>query len=335
MNRSAGPPLGRQPDGRPALDPEVVEQAVAWHVALLSGSADDAQRAACLAWRQASEAHECAWQRIAALGQGMRAASGEIAAPLARQVLRSATGGARRTVLKTFAGLGLLGGGALLARELRLHDAIGADYRSATGEQRWIALADGTRLLLNTATSVDVHYDAEQRRVHLRHGEILVESAPDAARRPFLVSTAQGDILPVGTRFSVRQERDGGPVGVAVFDGAVDLRPARGTALRLRAGQQSAFTAGGAAPAQPLRAGQEAWRDGMLVVERMPLPDFIAELDRYRPGRLRCDPAVAHLRVSGAFPLHAPDEVLALLAETLPIRIGHFTRYWVTVGPRT
>ncbi|THF62996.1 DUF4880 domain-containing protein [Pseudothauera nasutitermitis] len=335
MNHPAESLLGRQPDGIPALDPAVVEQAIAWHVALLSGSADDAQRAACLAWRQADETHECAWQRIASLGQGMRAASGEVAPPLARYLLRSAAGGARRIVLKSFAGLGLLGGGVLLANELRLHDAIGADHRTATGEQRWITLADGTRILLNTATSIDVRYGAELRQIRLRSGEILVETAPDAARRPFLVSTAHGDVLPVGTRFSVRQDQGDGPIAVAVFDGTVEIRPAHGAALRLHAGQQSAFTAQGTVPAHLLHAGQEAWRDGMLVVERMPLPDFIAELERYRPGRLSCDPAVAHLRVSGAFPLHAPDEVLALLAETLPIRIEHFTRYWVTVRLRT
>ena len=72
----------------------------------------------------------------------------------------------------------------------------------------------------------------------------------------------------------------------------------------------------------------------MLVVERMRLADFLAELDRYRPGYLRCDPQVADLRVSGAFPLRAPDDVLALLAETLPVRLRSMSRYWVTVLPR-
>ena len=55
---------------------------------------------------------------------------------------------------------------------------------------------------------------------------------------------------------------------------------------------------------------------------------------RYRPGLLRCDPAVAPLRVSGAFQLHDTDAVLAALPATLPVSVRYRTSYWVTIGPR-
>lgn len=41
----------------------------------------------------------------------------------------------------------------------------------------------------------------------------------------------------------------------------------------------------------------------MLMADRMPLAEVLAELARYRRGLLRCDPQLARLAVSGAYPL--------------------------------
>jgi transmembrane sensor len=72
----------------------------------------------------------------------------------------------------------------------------------------------------------------------------------------------------------------------------------------------------------------------MLLARNMRLADVVAEMSRYRSGVLRCDPAVAELRVSGAVSLADTDAGLALLARSLPLRIEQASRYWVTVAPR-
>ncbi|MNP16292.1 fec operon regulator FecR [compost metagenome] len=71
----------------------------------------------------------------------------------------------------------------------------------------------------------------------------------------------------------------------------------------------------------------------MLVADDWRLGDFIAQLQRYRSGHLGCDPAVAALRISGAFHLGNTDTVLDNLTSTLPVRIRRFSRYWVSVEP--
>lgn len=76
----------------------------------------------------------------------------------------------RRTLLKSLLLLlGVGGSGFLyqspLGRELR------ADYRTATGEIKPIVLSDGTQLVLNTASAVDVHYDDRQRLIRLHAGK--------------------------------------------------------------------------------------------------------------------------------------------------------------------
>jgi transmembrane sensor len=64
----------------------------------------------------------------------------------------------------------------------------------------------------------------------------------------------------------------------------------------------------------------------------MLLSEFTAELSRYRPGLLRCAPEVADLKVSGTYQLADTEQILQLLARSLPLRIDYRTRYWVSIG---
>ena len=61
--------------------------------------------------------------------------------------------------------------------------------------------------------------------------------------------------------------------------------------------------------------------------------DFIEELGRYRPGVLRCDPAVQGLSISGAFRIDDTDTVLENLSKTLPVKVRYVTRYWASIEP--
>ena len=72
----------------------------------------------------------------------------------------------------------------------------------------------------------------------------------------------------------------------------------------------------------------------MLVADNMSLGDFVEELARYRSGYLACDPAVADLRVVGGFPLNQPDQALAMLEASLPVKVHETFPWWVTVRAR-
>jgi len=80
---------------------------------------------------------------------------------------------------------------------------------------------------------------------------------------------------------------------------------------------------------------QAAWVGGMLAADRMPLGELLGELARYRSGRLRCDPEVAALAVSGAFPLDDIERSLAMLEAIYPLAVRRGAGgWWITVGPR-
>jgi transmembrane sensor len=216
---------------------------------------------------------------------------------------------------------------------------VAGDFRTAAGEQRRLALPDGSRLHLNTASAVDMAFAADTRGLVLYKGEILVETAfdPTQLQRPFLVQTNQGRIRALGTRFTVREISNGrgGQTHVTVLDQAVSIRPALVTAeTRLEAGQQAHFTRTQQPLARFAPVGEPPWIRGQIIADRQRLGDFIQELARYRPGILRCDPAVAHLRISGVFQISDTDQVLSIVAETLPVRVSRLTDFWVSVGPK-
>jgi ferric-dicitrate binding protein FerR (iron transport regulator) len=58
-----------------------------------------------------------------------------------------------------------------------------AGLRTATGEQKTIDLADGSRVVLNTASAWDIVFNAEERRLKLHAGEIQAGSRCSGCRR--------------------------------------------------------------------------------------------------------------------------------------------------------
>ncbi|CCI75920.1 unnamed protein product [Klebsiella pneumoniae subsp. rhinoscleromatis SB3432] len=75
-----------------------------------------------------------------------------------------------------------------------------------------------------------------------------------------------------------------------------------------------------------------AWTQGVLSFSDKPLGEMIATLSRYRNGVLRCDPAVAGLRLSGTFPLKNTDAILNVIAKTLTFKIQLVTQCLVNIS---
>lgn len=306
----------------------VLHAAANWYLDLQDAPACLATREAHRRWLEADPAHRQAWARLEKL-QGKLAG---LPPALARPTLRGVNA-KRRDSLKLLGLLLLTGSAAGLGWQSAPLRNLRADQRTATGEQRRLRLADGGSLQLNSDTALDLAYGERLREVRLLQGEILVQTAVDPQSRPFVVHTAQGSILALGTRFMVR--RDGERTQVRVLQQAVEVRTqaAPDQPLRLEAGQQLWFSAQKCGALEPLDSQADAWTRGMLIVNDWPLPRFIAELARYRPGLLGCDPQLASLRISGAFQLADSDAVLDNLSNTLPLRIRRFSRYWVRIEP--
>ncbi|MGC6370788.1 FecR domain-containing protein [Pseudomonas sp. K2I15] len=312
-----------------SIDPLILGEAADWMVQLQSGCATDEDRRAIAQWQGRSAQHAQAWQRAQAILGDFNSVPAAIAGDTLKRIGRKKPLGRRQA-------LGLLlaaAPAAWLAYRQVPWQQWTADQHTAIGEQKNLTLPDGTRLLINTGSSLNIAFSDQVRRIELLKGEVLITTAKDSAHRPFIVQTRHGTARALGTRFSVRvgEQRS----RVAVTEGAVELLPEHASqGVIVKAGEQGAFSADRVAFVQPLDVSALTWENGMLLAQHMRLADLLDELGRYRAGVLRCHDSVANLTVSGAFSLRDTDASLHLLQETLPVKVSSLTGYWVTVEPR-
>lgn len=316
---------GRAQAGDAVIAPAILDEAAAWLVQLHAGEPSEADRQACAQWRQRSREHALAWARA----ERLLGRLGNLPPELAMPTLGRDRGLGRRQALKQ---LGVLLGAVPLAwaawREAPWQDWL-ADQHTAIGEVREAALPDGSQLTLNTDSAVDLHFHGERRLVRLLRGELLLRIA--AGHRPLLVDTTMGTLASSTGRFSLRERGD--DAQLVVLEGTVRVSPRDGAPVWLTAGQQGRFDRNRVGSLTSADAAAVAWTRGMLMADRMALGELAAELARYRRGVLRCDPAVAGLAISGAYPLHDRERSLAMLAATYPVRVRRLTDYWISLEP--
>lgn len=311
--------------------PEVIARAAAWLVQMQEGKLTAEAERQLQAWRLENAEHERAWQAAMQLKNMM----GSVPSGLSQPVLSRQRLDRRQLLLSISVIATALPMTWVAYRQLPM---LTADYRTATGEQRQIILPDGSQLQLNTGSLVDVQFDAQQRLIRLHRGEIAIQTASDnfiqensTHKRPFIVATPVGSIRALGTRFAVRT-LDSDITQVEVYEHAVALKLAEGAIeTRLETGKKAQFDRQKIHFVEDHHQFTAAWANGQIIADNQRLGDFIAELARYHSGVLRCDPAVAELRISGVFHLKNPLQVLTVVAGTLPVRISRVTDYWVAI----
>lgn len=195
-------------------------------------------------------------------------------------------------------------------------------YSTGPGEQRTIVLADGSRVILNTRTTLSTTILARQRDVALENGEAFFEVAHDPSR-PFRVLTPLGQVTVMGTRFNVY--RRPGSLEVTTEQGLVRVssagQPDATKDLLVSAGEGAAIVAPGAKP--QLRHADlrriENWRQRRLEFDSIPLAELLEEFSRYTTASLHpATPEIGALRVSGVF--HLGD--ITALSVTLDAAFG-------------
>ena len=315
------------------VDP-ITRAAIDWMLRLESGDACPSERQVFKAWLAENPDHMAAWQRVAGvlkapmadLQSVERRSPGQLQA--ARRVLLGGTSGSRKKALQGGLLLLLLGlGAAGLVDRVTPLAGLMADQHTGTGERKTIQLDDGSLLTLNARSAVDIQFSHGQRRVHLRQGELQVEVAVDPGR-PFVVTTAQGRVQALGTRFMVRQGAEESLASVQQH--SVQLDTLGGQQRRIDTGQAVSFTASQIDPQIPTSRSQTDWLQGRVELHDEPLQALVDALRPYQSGVLRISPEAAKVRVFGVFPLDNTPLTLSALAQTLPIKV---TRYgpWLTL----
>jgi transmembrane sensor len=313
------------------LDPKALEEAAEWLVLWSERELSEHERAEWEHWKASSPERGQAWARA----QMLQSRMGGLPRSLAMAALDRPNSPERRAAMIKLAMLMAVMPAGWGAWALSRRQQWTADYRSAVGERRELTLADGSQIILNTDTAIDVLFDSVQRLIRLRAGEIMVRTAVDPSSRPFLVITANGSMQALGTKFSVREGES--RTHLVVLEGAVKVMLAdnrQAQPMVINAGERTDFSAHRFAEVTLADRDAGAWTQGMLMVDKMRLADFAAELARYRRGFVRCDPAIAELRVSGVYPISETSLTLNMLVQTYGIKVAdHLGGLWVTLSP--
>jgi len=189
-------------------------------------------------------------------------------------------------------------------------------FVTAIGEQRDVALEDGTRLRLDADTRVDVRMTRRARDIRLVHGRVRIVAGADASR-PLRVLAMDAEIRDIGTTFQV--SRSDRVLDVVLFEGKVRVTRAGSdaAAVDLAPGEQVRVTAAGIGDVEAARLDEAvAWTEGRIVFRNRRMDDLLAEFNRYSATPIRIapgQPELAALRVSGTVDVDDRDSLLQAL----------------------
>ena len=317
-------------DTRVLPTPAQEQAALAW-LSLLHDQPSSGDQATFSHWLQADPAHAEAYAQAQVIWElsevPARTRADEDA--LALQGYLNAMNRARRSSVRRWSGGLALAASLLLMVSMgagwqpsRWFDDLGADYVSAPGQVRSVTLADQSVITLDADSAIAVDFSGGERHVEVRRGAAFFSVSHTG--EPFVVDANRGEARVLGTQFEVRLQ----PMGaqVSVLSGRVGVTPAKGAEQQvLGADQQVAYSAGHARALQAIDAqAQLAWRQGWLNYYKAPLADVVQDLRRYYPGRiLLLNDELGARRISGSFPSHDPQAVLASLQGVLGFQQNH------------
>ncbi len=300
--------------GDPARDARtdaVTGAALDWFARRQGGVPDTAQDQAFQAWLGADTAHAAAYARVEALWRTPSFAAAVARQAPARRAFRRPTARLALRLAASIAIVAVLGAG--MARIAGIPLRLPADYATDVGTEQLARLDDGTQLVLDTASAVDIRYTDGQRQITLKDGRIFVTVAPNG--RPFQVVAGNVVIRDIGTAFSV--ERNGDAVTVAVRQGEVRVKAHGATELDLHANEAGGYADGRMTAATPITPDIAfAWLDHRLFFQERPLGEVVDALRRYQRGWIvLANPALRRIKVSGGYDLRDPAAAIRDLAR--------------------
>lgn len=194
-------------------------------------------------------------------------------------------------------------------------------YSTRIGEQRSIALADGSVVQLNSQSQLRVRFSKNERLVELSRGQALFEVFKDASR-PFIVVSDSARVKAVGTQFDVNHHKQG--IVVTVVEGRVAVtQPSTTQPMYLVAGDR--VTLGSNVAPRTERANVDsalAWTHRRLIFDDTPLTEVIEEFNRYNVRRFVIDDAsLEGFHIRGTFDANKPERLVTFLSQRFDLSV--------------
>ncbi|MCC8034601.1 MAG: FecR domain-containing protein [Rikenellaceae bacterium] len=175
------------------------------------------------------------------------------------------------------------------------------------GERSQVVLPDGTKVWLNSASSIEYSrpFPGRQKRIKME-GEAYFEARHDK-KTPLVVSTGGLNIKVVGTKFNIRNDDNDHRVTTVLLEGAVAATTDRSdrSAVMMRPGHKLVYdmvTGAMQLVDDPMVSQSINWIDGRFAFENETFENIISEFKRYFNVDVRImDEGIKKERFSGQF----------------------------------
>lgn len=233
----------------------------------------------------------------------------------------------------------LVGGSATAAAAVaagwvgNFQDYVISDEFTSIAEVRETRLPDGSGVTLDANSAIAIDFSDNRRQVLLQRGRAFFDVATDS-HRPFRVMAKGGSVEAIGTQFVVNVSGD--EVTTSVQESAVSVTAPSGQDARVMLGQMVSYSRVEIGRVEMADGEVEtAWRRGQLIFSDKPLKSVVADVNRYRRGRLQIvGSGLENLRISGVFDIKNPDGILEAIVRTLPVRAIEVTPLLVVLIPQ-
>lgn len=194
------------------------------------------------------------------------------------------------------------------------------ELRVPEGKRTQIELADGSRVWVNSATTISfpIKFDGNERRIRV-DGEVYLEVA-HKADCPFRVEANGFTVEVLGTKFGVTAYPALQPPQVVLAEGRVEV--VRGDTARYQLQPGQLLTLGQQPQIEEVEAyTYTSWKDGLLYLNGTTLGEILNWLAKQYAVDINCAPGSSRLKVYGKLILEdRVEEVLNNLTVIEPIR---------------
>jgi len=195
------------------------------------------------------------------------------------------------------------------------HELLYNTVTTPRGRQYQLLLADGSRVWLNSASSLrfPTGFTGNNREVELT-GEGYFEVADNAAH-PFIVKTRNMDIHVLGTGFNVMAYADEGATAATLIHGSVEIKTGN-QATRIIPGQQASIAQGTERLnlSNPDMTEVLAWKEGKFRFRKTGIKAIMRQIARWYDVDIVYKGDIPDVELSGVFPR---TEYVSQLLEVL------------------
>jgi len=201
---------------------------------------------------------------------------------------------------------------------LAVNPTISTDtYSTQYAETKQFVLHDGSRVHLNSNTSLIAKLRLRSRELTLEKGEASFTVQHEL--RPFTVAVYASTARDIGTVFNISTGDQS--FTTTVLEGEVELQSGD-QKTRLTSGQSihvSLVEMGSPYPADLDMV--TAWHHGKILFNKTPLKQAVANIQRYRQAAIELDPRLENLLITGIYDVSKVEQLLDSMESMFPVKV--------------